>query len=154
MKQVPETAMLARYRAELKDVRQQISTLIQKRDALKAMTAGLEALLRVHGIDPDHLEDEVATAPPDAEGEPRTFLTPFEGDAVMIAAIKVLEEAGKPMGAKDIERALMQKNLACQYYKLYRTLNGAAASTTGVIRKFRNGFGLREWTTNDTGADW
>jgi len=146
MAKAPEIQLLKRFRAELKLTREQIKELTQQRDALVTAITGLEAVLRTRGVNPDPTEEDEAA---EVTATHKHKALPAE----VRAAVGLLEESRQSIGAKDIQRALLAKGIATNYYTLYRKLTMEADKEDGVVVRVGEKFGLRELPTNGTGTD-
>lgn len=118
--------------------------LQQQREALTTAASGLEALLRLQGVDVEQLKAKEVTID--------TKATPQLG-GVLGSVVATLAAANASMGAKAIQQALRERGIVTNYHTLYKSLKREATKHKGVIAQMGEKFGLREWANTDTGTD-
>jgi len=149
----PEIRLLKSYRQELQATREQSRTLRFRTDALVAAVAGIEAVLRMKGIDPDKIGGADGGGPTrnsDAAPKTRASAAP---NSLLAAVVSLLGDVKKPLGAKDTHRILQKAGIVANYYTVYNNLVRESKREGGVIARFGEKFGLPEWATNDSGKD-
>jgi hypothetical protein len=109
--------------------------LAERHEVLANAIAALEAVLRLKGASGRAAND-------DREGD--DFDRGEAHDAVLGAVVAVLCDANDGLGAKEIQRRLLNRGLVLSYHALYRTLKRHAASSSGVLVRRGENFGLRE----------
>jgi hypothetical protein len=135
-----ELEMWRKYRAEVDSLEREIRRLSQLRQAMWTTVQGLEQILKANGVN----TDEVAAT----DEEEDTAKDPTAMDAV----VAVFRKHRALLGAKDLQRALMENGVRVNYYTLYKTLARDAARDDSPVARFGDKFGLREWTVTDTGT--
>jgi hypothetical protein len=150
-----EIPLLKRYYEDLKRIRIQMMMLQQRRDALAAAVSGLEGILRVQGVDVEAIRVAANLGKQQEAVVSRTTPLPpgTTTPNVVGAVVAVLTAAKEPLGAKAIQQALRNRGIIANYHTLYKLLKREAIRTNGVIADFGEKIGLREWATNDSGAD-
>jgi len=152
-----EVQLLRKYRSEVQQTREQIRALTTHTSALASAINGLEAILRLRGVDPDEIGDDEMSMPIAAQPVGPTVrtvqsLTAKAPSRLLLAVVTVLNDTDKRLGAKDLHRQLLKKGLVVNYYTLYKNLTREAAKEDGVVVRFGEKFGLRRWATNDAGT--
>ncbi len=140
---VLEIDLLRRYRRDLEDTRQQSKKLNARVQALLAAITGLEAMLRLHGVDPDQIEEGEAR-PTGRKEAAKSTTAAVAGDGIMAAVMAVIRDSSSDLGAKDVQRRLQKRGVIIAYHTLYRILIRDAASAGGVLVRHGDGFALRE----------
>jgi hypothetical protein len=135
-----EIRLLKSYRLELNDTREQIRALTVHGQALTSAIAGLEAVLRIKGVDAGPiLSVETAGRAPEAPETRHSAPTRLLG-----AVVALLAERGLVLGAKDIHRLLHKSGIVVNYHTLYKNLSREATREGRVIAKVGEKFGLPE----------